>query len=122
MLRIVAIAVATGVAVWLVPGLTLTGGDTVGQILTLLLVAVVIALVNAIVKPFVTAMSACLVLLTFGLFLLVVNALMLMLSGWIAGQVGLGFEVAGFWPALWGSIVISIVSALTGGVLGVDRD
>ncbi len=122
MLRIVAIAVATGVAVWLVPGLTLTGGDTVGQIMTLLLVAVVIALVNAIVKPFVTAMSACLVLLTFGLFLLVVNALMLMLSGWIAGQVGLGFEVAGFWPALWGSIVISIVSALTGGVLGVDRD
>lgn len=121
LLRIVATAIAAGAAVWLIPGLELTGEGLASQAMTLLLVAVVIGLVNAIVRPFVTAMSACLVLLTLGLFLLVINALMLELVGWISGQVGIGFHVAGFWPALWGSIVISIVSALSSSLLGVDK-
>ena len=121
LLRIIAIAVATAVAVWLVPGISMTSDTTEAKVITLLLVAVLIALVNAIVKPFATALGFCLIVLTLGLFYLVINALMLMLASWLAGQFGIGFQVDGFWPALWGSIVISIVSALTGGLLGVDK-
>jgi len=122
LLRIIAIAIATAVAVWLVPGITLTADSTQSQVITLLLVAAVIALVNAFVKPFATALGACLIILTLGVFYLVINALMLMLSSWLAEVLGIGFSVDGFWAALWGSIIISIVSAITGGLLGANKD
>ena len=119
-LRIVATAIATAVAVWLVPGLTLTSDGLGNQILTLLVVAVIFGIVNGVVKPFTTAISACVVILTLGLFLLVINALMLMLTGWLSGQFGLGFHVDGFWPAFFGAIVISVVGAIFSGLLGVE--
>jgi len=98
-----------------------TGGDTTRVALTLVGVAVIIGLVNALVKPVVAALSGCLVILTFGLFLLVINALMLQLSAWLAAQVGLGFRVDGFWTALLGSIVISVVSGMISGALTPAR-
>ena len=67
-------------------------------------------------------LSGCLIVLTFGLFLLVVNAAMLLLSSWLAGQLGIGFHVDGWWPALLGSIVISIVSGAINGVTGATRE
>jgi len=123
LLRLLASAAATAVAVWLVPGITLTADTVQDQVLTLLGVAVILGLVNAVVKPFAAALGTCLIVLTFGLFLLVINALMLMLTSWVAGQVGLGFMVDGFWAALLGSLVISLVSAVAGSVLGLrDSD
>lgn len=123
LLRLLASAAATAVAVWLVPGITLTADTVQDQVLTLLGVAVILGLVNAVVKPFAAALGTCLIVLTFGLFLLVINALMLMLTSWVAGQVGLGFMVDGFWAALLGSLVISLVSAVAGAVLGLrDSD
>ncbi len=121
LLRLIATAVATGVAAWLVPGITVTGHNTTTQVLTLLGVAVVLGLVNALVKPFAQVLSGCLIVLTFGLFLFVINALMLMLTSWLCGVLGLGFHVNGFVAALIGSIIISLVSWLVSGVLGANR-
>ena len=73
------------------------------------------------VKPVVKALSGCLILVTFGLFLLVINAAMLMLSAWILGQFGVPFTVSGWGAAFGGSIIISVVSALLNGLTGVNR-
>lgn len=121
LIRTVAVALATGLAAWLIPGIEVSGSDDSAIALTLLGVAVLIGAVNALVKPLVTAVSSCLVILTFGLFLLVINALMLQLAAWLAGQLGLGFQVRGFWPALFGSIVISFVSGALSGMLTPPR-
>lgn len=121
LLRIVVVAAATAVAAWIVPGIDVASGPVGSQIVTLLLVGAVIGAVNAFVKPIVTLVSGCLVMLTLGLFMLVINAWMLMFSGWIAGQLSLGFSVSGFWSALFGSIVISLVSALLSGMVPSRR-
>lgn len=120
--RIVATALATALAAWLISGIALTGGSDQRKVLTLIGVAVIIGIVNAVVRPVVTVLSGCIVVLTLGLFLLVINALMLLLSSWVAGKLGLGFHVDGFWPALWGSIIISIVSGAIYGLLRPRRD
>ncbi len=119
--RLIATAVATAVAVWLVPGINVTAADTQGKVLTLLGVALVFGVVNGLVAPIVKVLGACLIVLTLGFFLLVINALMLQLTSWGAGVVGLGFHVDGFWPAFWGALIISIVGALLGGLLGGSR-
>ncbi len=116
--RLIVTAVATAIAVWLVPGISITGEN---QILTLVIVSLIFGLVNAVIKPLTQALSFCLIILTLGLFLLVINALMLMLTSWLAGQLGVGFEVDGFLPALFGSIIIAVIGALLGGVLGNRR-
>ena len=109
-LRLVANAAALAVATWLLAGIRLTAQGTGDQVLVLLVVALVFGLVNAVVKPVFTAVTACIVLLTLGLFLLVVNALMLLLTSWLAGIVGVGWHVDGFWSALVGSVIVSVVS------------
>jgi putative membrane protein len=103
----------TAVAVWvstLIPGIDLTGGTTTSRILTLLGVAVIFGVVNAIVKPVVKFFGCLFYLVTLGLIGLVVNALLFMLTGWIADQVGLPFQVEGFWPAFWGAIIVALTS------------
>lgn len=111
-------AIAIWVAAWLVSGIELSHGTdleaqvTPEALTTLLLVAVVFVLVNAVVKPILKLISLPLTIITLGLFLLVINALMLMLTSWLAGLFDLGFSVEGFWPALLGGIVIGIVNWL----------
>jgi putative membrane protein len=74
----------------------------------------VFGVVNVLVRPVVTLLTLPLLIVTLGLFTFVVNALMLRLTGALSDALGLGFHVAGFWPAFWGGLVISIVSfALT---------
>lgn len=119
--RTLVVALATAVAAWLIPGIAVDGPDTSTIALTLIAVALIMGAVNAFVRPFVTALSGCLVIATFGLFLLVINALMLMLSGWLAGRLGLDFRVDGFWSALLGSLVISFVSGLLSGLFTPAR-
>jgi putative membrane protein len=108
-------AVALAVAAWLIGGISFDG-PTSGQaewqekIVPLLIVALILGLVSAIVEPVVKLLSIPFIILTLGLFLLVINALMLMLTGWIADQLDLGFHVEGFWAALLGSIVITLVT------------
>jgi putative membrane protein len=103
-------AVALGVAIWLLADITLTGDGNGDKALALVLVALVFGLVNAIVKPVVQLFSLPLFVLTLGLFTLVVNALMLMLTSWLADKLDLGFRVDGFWTAVLGALIISVVS------------
>lgn len=121
LLRLVVGAIATAAAVWLIPGIRVVAATDQQYVLILLGVAAIMGVVNAVVKPFTQALSFCLVLLTFGLFLLVINAAMLLLTAWVAQKFGIGFFIDGFWPALWGSIVISIVSSLLGGAFGTEK-
>lgn len=101
-------ATAVAVAAWLVPGIYV---EEPHRIWTVVLVALVLGLVNAFIRPFVSVLACGLTVLTLGLFTLVINALMLWLASWIAAEgLGLGFYVDGFWNALLGSIIISIVS------------
>ncbi|MGW0389420.1 phage holin family protein [Streptomyces sp. NPDC003042] len=104
-------AAALAVAIWLLADITLDDGSSLGhRSLTLILVALVFGLVNIIVKPVVKLLSLPLFILTLGLFTLVVNALMLMLTSWLAGKLDLSFHVDGFWTAVLGGLIISIVS------------
>jgi putative membrane protein len=92
-----------------------------GSIWALAGVALVFGIVNAFVKPILTLLSLPVVIVTLGLFLLVVNALMLMLTSGVSSSLGLGFHVAGFVPALIGSIVISLVSFLLSMLIPDER-
>lgn len=110
LVRVVVNAIALGVACWLLSDISLTAGTTTEQVLRLLLVAVVFGLVNAVVRPVVKLLSLPFILLTLGLLIFVINALMLMLTSWLSGQLGLGFHVDGFGTALVGALIITIVS------------
>ncbi|MCY0924745.1 phage holin family protein [Streptomyces sp. H27-H1] len=104
-------AAALAVAIWLLAGITLDDGSSMGRrVLSLILVALIFGLVNFIVKPVVKLLSLPLFVLTLGLFTLVVNAAMLLLTSWLATQFDLSFHVDGFWTAVVGALIISIVS------------
>ena len=110
-IRFIVNAVAIWVAALLLDGLHLAEGEDTGtQVLIVAVVALVFTLVNMIVKPLVKLLSFPLYILTLGLFSLVVNALMLMLAGWISTSLGFGLEVEGFWWAVAGGLIIGIVS------------
>lgn len=115
LLRFVVSAVALAAAAWLLDDIRFTANDD--RALTLLGVAVVFGLVNAVVAPVVKLLSLPFIILTLGLLLWVINAAMLLLTSAIADGLGLGFEVEGFGTALLGALVISVVSALLGAVL-----
>jgi putative membrane protein len=108
--KTIANAGALAVAVWLLDKITLTGDSTFKKFWTLLLVALVFGLVNFLVKPIVKVLTFPLFILTLGLITLVVNALMLMLTSWLADKLDLSFHVDGFWTAVLGGLIISVVS------------
>ncbi|MEV7071714.1 phage holin family protein [Streptomyces sp. NPDC093990] len=110
LVKTIANAGALAVAVWLLDKITLTGGSTGKKVWTLILVALVFGLVNWLVKPVVKVLTFPLFILTLGLFTLVVNALMLLLTSWLADVLDLSFHVEGFWTAVLGGLIISIVS------------
>jgi putative membrane protein len=110
LIKTIANAGALAVAVWLLDKITLTGDSTGKKAGTLILVALVFGLVNVLVKPVVQVLTFPLFILTLGLITLVVNALMLLLTSWVAGKLDLSFHVDGFWTAVLGGLIISVVS------------
>jgi putative membrane protein len=112
-------AVALAVAVWLLDGIDVTGENAW---LTLALAAIVFGLVNALIRPLVKFLTCLINVITLGLFTLVINALMLMLSSWIAQQLNIGFEVENFWWALLGALITSVVSFVLNLFLGRGDD
>jgi len=92
-----------------------------GDWLTLVGVALVFGVVNAIVKPVTKFFTFPLIILTFGLFLLVINGLMLVLTSRISGWFDLGFTVSGFRAAFLGALVVTIINALAGLVIGDSK-
>ncbi|MFT3717023.1 MAG: phage holin family protein [Gordonia sp. (in: high G+C Gram-positive bacteria)] len=116
--------VITGVTLWiaqvLVPDMYFDFGDVhnlLGKILIVLLVAAVFGLINGFLRPIVRFLAIPLYILTLGLISFVINALMLMLAGWLTGHMPWGLHVGGFWSAVWGGIVIGVVGWLVAMVL-----
>lgn len=107
LLRVVINAIAIWVAAYIVPGLDLTG-----NVLNWLIVAVIFGLVNALIRPIVKLLTLPINVVTLGLFSLVINAGMLMLTGWLTESLAIEGALFGFIPALLGSIIISIVSTV----------
>lgn len=119
-------ALALAAATWLLDGIRFVGprqgsAELQEKVLPLLAVALILGAVTSFVKPVLQVLSFPLILLTLGLFLLVINALMLMLTGWLADQLGLGFRVDGFWSALGGALVVTVVTWALDAVLGTDE-
>ena len=106
-IRLLISAFALWVAVQIVSGVTYQGEWS-----KLLLVALVFGLLNALVRPLLLLLSCPMLILTLGLFTLVVNAFVLWLTSALSGSFGLGFHVSGFWAAFLGALVVSIVSVL----------
>jgi putative membrane protein len=98
-------AAALWVAAAIIPGLDFTGGP--GK---LLLVAAVFGIVNSTLRPLLTILTCPLIVLSLGLFTLVINALMLLVTGWLSESWNLGFAVSGFWAAFLGGLVVGLVS------------
>ncbi|KXK62614.1 phage holin family protein [Micromonospora fluostatini] len=116
---------STVVALWLatlvIPGIDLPAASTTETVVTLVLVSVIFGVVNAVLQPIIKVVGCGFYLLTLGLIALVVNGLLFLLTGWIAGQVGLPFEVDGFWPAaVLGALFVGVVTWVLGALL--DRD
>jgi putative membrane protein len=112
LVRVVINAIALWVAALVVDGITLGQRNDVGNtILTALIVGAIFGVVNAIVKPILTILSIPFIVITLGLFLIVINALMLGLTSWLAGVFDLSFHVSDFfWDAVFGAIIVSLVS------------
>ncbi len=107
LLRLLINAAALWVAIRLVAGI-----DHRGSWWSLLVVALVFGALNASVRPLLKLLSLPLLVLTLGLFIFVINALMLLLTGWVSRLLGLGFYVDGFWAALLGGFIVTVVSLL----------
>jgi putative membrane protein len=109
--RVIVVAVSLWVATLIIPGIEV-GGSGATKAGTLVVVALIFGLINAVLKPLIKVVGCPFYILTLGLIGLVVNALLFMLVGFIAGGIGLSFSVSGFWAAFWGAIVVSVVSFL----------
>lgn len=113
---------------WLVAAISLlitakiVPGIEVSSFTAAIFAVVIIGFVNATVKPIITILTLPLTILSLGLFLFVVNAISLSLAGWLASVFDIGFKVSGFWPPLFGSIVLSFVSGFIGKFLNLGQD
>jgi putative membrane protein len=112
-IRLFVNALALSAAAYLVEGITLTGGFG-----AVLVVALIFGLINAILKPVVLLLSLPFLFLTLGLFALVINAGMLLLTDRLTGAL----SVDGFWAALWGSVMVSLVSLVLNAMLEDKKD
>ena len=107
LLQLVVNAAALWVATRIVPGVSYQGGPG-----PFLVVALIFGIINTTLRPITKLLTCPLILVTLGLFALVVNGLMLWLTSTLAAQFGINFHVAGFFPAFWGALVVSIVSTV----------
>ncbi|MFG2056516.1 phage holin family protein [Micromonospora sp. NPDC048930] len=112
LIRLAITAIALWITTLIVPGVEVTGRNGTNTALTLIVVALIFGVVNAVLKPVIKVFGCVFYLLTLGLFALVVNALLFLLTDWIARQLHLPFHVDGFWAAFWGAIVMAVVSWL----------
>lgn len=107
-IRWVITVIALAVAVWIVPGIYV---ESTNAWIAFFVMALVLGFVNAFIKPILAFLSCGFIILTLGLFLLIINAGTLWFSSWIAQNLlNIGFVVDGFWSALFGSIIVSVVS------------
>lgn len=118
LLRWLVNALALFAAVQVVPGIEIDGNGWV----VYAVVAIIFGLINALIRPLLKMLTCPLIILTLGLFTLVINALMLLLTSWIGTVIGYGFYIDGFWPAFWGGLVVSVVSVVLNLVIQDEED
>ena len=114
-------AAALAVATWVVPGIQLLAGSDWSKTGTLLGVAAIFGVINAILKPLIKVIGCAFYVLTLGFAALVVNGLLLWLTSVVAGDLTLPFHVTGFWPAFWGAIIVGLVSWVLHLIIGDER-
>ena len=124
-MRFLGNVIVTGLALWatalILPGMHL-GDDSatvLTQVLTIAAIALVLALINAIVRPILSFLAFPLTCITLGLFQLVINTLMLLLASWVSGLLGLTLQFDSFWWALLAGVIIGLLSAIVEGITGV---
>jgi putative membrane protein len=117
LLRILVPAAALGVAHLLISGIELTGNSTAKRAGTLVIIALIFGVVNAVLKPIIKTIGCLFYVLTLGLIGLVVNGLLLWLCSWIAGKLSLPFHITGFAAAFWGALIVGIAGWLLNLVL-----
>lgn len=108
--------VALFAAAWLVPGVH------AGNLGVAIVAALIFGLLNALVRPLLVLLSCPLMVLTLGLFTLVINTAMFVLTAWVSGLLGLDFWVDGLWPAFLGALVVTVVSILLTSLLRDERE
>ncbi len=114
-------AAALGVAAWVVPGIVVAGHSDASRAETLLAVAVIFGIINAVLKPIIKTVGCAFYVLTLGLVAIVVNGLLLWLASYIAGQLKLPFHVTGFVAAVEGALIVGVVTWVLHLILGDDR-
>jgi putative membrane protein len=116
-IRLLVNAFALWVTIQIVPGIVYDGTN-----LSLLVIALIFGVVNALVRPLLVILTCPLIILTLGLFLFVVNGIMLSLTAWISGIFNLGLYIDGFWATVFGAVVVSVVSGIINTVLKDTRE
>ncbi len=114
-LRVIIYALGIALVAEIIPGIHVAN-DNIG---TLLIIGIVFGILNAILKPIITLLTCPLVILSLGLFVLVINGVMLLIT---ASLIPARLQIDGFWPAFVGGIVMSIISIILERVLGVNDD
>jgi len=115
--------IITGVAIfltaWFLPGFNIEGTN---GLIAIAVAAFILGLVNALIRPILVFFSCGCIVATLGLFMVVVNAITLYLTSLICQSLGIGFYIDGFWPAIWGSIIISVISFVLSVILVGDKE
>jgi len=119
LIKLVVTALAVWVATVLVSGIHLHGHTTAGKITTLIVVALIFGIINAVLKPIAKTIGCLAYAVTFGLISIVVNGLLFWLTSWVAGKLSVPFHIDGFVPALLGALIVGIVGWLLS--LALDR-
>ncbi len=120
LIKLVISAVAVWVATLVVPGIELHAHSTLGKIATLVVVALIFGIVNAVLKPIAKALGCLAYAITLGLISIVVNGLLFWLTSYIAGKLAVPFHITGFVPAVIGALIVGVVGWVLS--LIVDRD
>jgi len=111
LIRFLVISVALAVAAWLVPGIKLTGHNDTAKVETLLIVAAIFGIINVLLKPIIKTVGCAFYVLTLGLFALVVNGALLLLTSWIAyDKLHEPFHVLNFGSAVVGGLIVAVIS------------
>ena len=115
-LRVMINALSIVAAVKLVEGITFSG-----QWWKMIITGAIFGLVNSLIKPIITLFTFPFIILTLGIFTLIINTLMLIITSHLSESLDLGLQIKGFWPAFWGAIIVSIVSMILSWLTGVKK-
>lgn len=124
LIRVIINALALAAAVWVVPGLHISAmsDDLMGSVIAYLIIGLIFGLINALVRPIVAFFTLPITCLTLGLFTVIINALMLLLTSWLTQFTPVGLSIDKFWwDAIAGTIIISIISAVLGVFVGKEK-